>query len=62
MAIILPAKPCKRRQSETDRVSVNRKRLIAALTDAIEDDAASERVIISMNSWSISVESDNRHE
>jgi len=60
--IVLPAMPYKKQQSETGRVSVNRQRLIEALTDAIEDDAKSERVIIGVNSWSVSVESDLIHE
>jgi hypothetical protein len=58
MALIIPAMPHQRRQSETERVSVNRKTLIESLTEPIEDDAISECVIISMNSFSISVESD----
>jgi hypothetical protein len=62
MALIIPAMPYKRRQSETERVSVNRKRLIEVLTEAIEDDATSERVIISMNRFSVSVESDRSYD
>lgn len=58
MALIIPAKLYKPRQSEIQRVSVNRQQLIEVLRDPIEDDATSERVIISMNSWSVSVESD----